>query len=338
MDLSPRTDTHVGADPDPDQSQDQDQHQEIFQASIFTVDQGRAAGLTGYRLRHGRLTTPTRGIRVWEGATPPWLETLRAYSALAGEHFLSHATAAQVWGIWLPPWLQGESPIHITGRKGATAARRRPDVVGHRAALDPRDVMEVDGLRLTTPARTWLDLAPLLRDPFDLVAAGDALLQRADGPDRPEGLLGANPLSSLPEIDAVLGRRRAVKGIRAAREARDWLRAGVDSAPESRMRSVILAAGLPEPVVNQPVRMADGRIRRPDLHYPQWRIALQYEGEGHADRMQLNRDIHRDDDFTANDWVTVRAGHDLYTVLGEQLFLERLRRAIAQQSARTWAA
>lgn len=48
-----------------------EQHQEIFQGSIFTVAEARAAGLTGYRLRHGRLTAPTRGIRIWEGAAPP---------------------------------------------------------------------------------------------------------------------------------------------------------------------------------------------------------------------------------------------------------------------------
>ncbi|MGM7671248.1 hypothetical protein [Microbacterium sp. A93] len=311
-----------------------EQHQEIFQASIFTVAEATDAGFTQYRLRDARLTSPTRGIRMWDGATPPWFETLRAYSGLEGEHYLSHTTAAQIWGLWVPFWLKIESPIHITGRKGATGARRRPEVVGHRATLDPRDVVEVDGLRLTTPARTWLDVAPMLRDPFDLVAAGDALLQRADGPDRPEGVLGANPLASLPEIDEVLGRRRSVKGIQAAREARGMLRAGVDSAPESRMRSVILAAGLPEPVVNQEVRLPDGRVKRPDLHYLRWRIALQYEGEGHAGRVQLNKDIHRDDAFAANDWITVRAGHDLYTMAGERQFLDRLRRAIAQQSRR----
>lgn len=311
-----------------------EQRQEIFQASIFTVTEAMEAGFTAYQLRNARLTSPTRGIRVWDGANPPWFETLRAYSGLDGEHYLSHTTAAQVWGIWLPIWLKRESPIHITGRKGATGARRRPDVVGHRAALDPLDVVVVDGMRLTSPARTWMDLAPMLRDPFDLVAAGDALLQRADGPARPEGFLGVNPLASLREIDEVLGRRRSVKGIQAAREARVLLRAGVDSAPESRMRSVILAAGLPEPVVNLEVQLPDGRVKRPDLHYLRWRIALQYEGEGHADRVQLNKDIHRDDAFTANDWITVKAGHDLYTVGGERQFLDRLRRAIAQQSRR----
>lgn len=311
-----------------------EQRQQVFQASIFTVAEAADAGFTPYRLRDARLSSPTRGIRTWDGSTPPWFETLRAYSGLGGEHYLSHTTAAQVWGLWLPSWLRTESPIHITGRKRAAGARRRPGAVGHRAALDARDVVEVDGLRLTTPARTWLDLAPMLRDPFDLVAAGDALLQRADGPPRPEDVLGTNPLSSLPEIDEVLGRRRSVKGIQAAREAREMLRAGVDSAPESRMRSVILAAGLPEPVVNQEVLLPDGRIKRPDLHYPRWRIALQYEGEGHADRVQLTKDIHRDDAFAANGWITVKAGHDLYTVAGERQFLDRLRRAIAQQSRR----
>jgi hypothetical protein len=307
---------------------------EVFQATIFTVAAAGAAGLTRHQLRDPRLTRHTRGIRVWDGATPPWFDTLRAYSGLGGEHCLSHSTAAQVWGIWLPPWLGSELPLHITGRKGTTGARRRADVVGHRAALADADVTEVAGLQITTPARTWVDLAPILRDPFDLVAAGDALLQRPDGPPRPDGVWGSHPLSTLREIDGVLERRRSVKGIQAARQARGLLRAGVDSAPESRMRSVIVAAGLPNPVVNRPVVLPDGRTRRPDLHYPQWRIALQYDGEGHADRVQLNRDIHRDDAFDVHEWVTVRAGHDLYTADGERRFLGRLRRAIARQAAR----
>ena len=207
-------------------------------------------------------------------------------------------------------------------------------MVGHRAKLAPEDVVEVNGLRLTSPARTWLDLAPQLKDPLDLIAAGDALLQRSDGPPRPEGVVGRNPLSTFRQIDAVLARRRSVKGIQAARQARPLLREGVDSAPESRMRVVMVGAGLPEPVVNPMIVLGPGVWRQPDLGLLEWRLALQYDGGGHAEQAQVNRDIWRDDDFDRHAWRTVRAGRDLYTVHGERAFLERVRWAMREQERR----
>ncbi|MDI3329722.1 MAG: hypothetical protein QJR09_03160 [Micrococcus sp.] len=299
--------------------------------TVFTIHEARAAGMTDHQLRDPRLTSPTPGIRVWDGPEPPWTETAQAISSLPGDHYLSHTTAARLWGLWLPPRWDQDRPVHVTGRKGATGARRRPGVIGHRAALGDRDVVEVGAFRLTSPERTWLDVATLIADHDALVAAGDALLQRRDGPPRPPGVLGSNPLSSFAAIDAVLARRRRTKGITAARGAREYLRAGVDSAPETKIRMIIIGAGLPEPVVNEAVWLSPTVRRRPDLHYPQWRIAIQYDGRGHEAVGQLNSDIHRDDDFSAHDWVTVRAASDIYTRDGEWRFLDRLRRAITRQ-------
>lgn len=301
---------------------------------VFSVQEARQSGLTGHQLRSPRLVSPTRGLRQWAEADPHWMELARALCQLDGQHYLSHTTAAQLWGIWLPPWLQDEEQVHITGRQGAAGARRRPGVVGHRARLDPRDVVEVDGFRLTTPERTWLDLAPVLRDPFDLVGAGDALLQRPDGPPRPDGVIGANPLSTFARIDAVMQRRRSVKGIQAARQARPLLRESVDSSPESRMRMVVVSAGLPEPVVNPVVWLTPCLKRQPDLALLEWKLALQYDGGGHAEQAQVNRDIWRDDDFDRHDWRTVRAGHDLFTPHGERAFRDRVRRAMREQQRR----
>jgi hypothetical protein len=303
----------------------------VVSKTVFTVHEARAAGMTEHQLRDPRLISPTPGIRVWDGPDRPWTESVQAISSLPGDHYLSHTTAARLWGIWLPPGWDQDWPLHVTGRKGATGARRRPGITGHRAALDDIDVVDSGMFRLTSPERTWLDLATLVRDHDALVAAGDALLQRRDGPPRPPGVLGSNPLSSFAAIDAVLGRRRRTKGINAARYARTCLRPGVDSAPETKIRMIIIGAGLPEPVVNEQVWLSPTVRRRPDLHYAQWRIAIQYDGRGHEETGQLNSDIHRDDDFSVHGWVTVRAASDIYTRKGQSLFLERLRRAIAHR-------
>ncbi len=302
--------------------------------TVFTIHEARAAGMTDHQLRDPRLKAPTPGIRIWDGSERPWLESVQAISSLPGDHHLSHTTAARLWGIWLPPHLDRDWPVHVTGRKGTAGGRRRPGVLGHKASLDPRDITEAGPFRLTTPERTWLDLATLVRDPDELVEAGDALLQRPDGPSRPPGVLGRNPLSSFTALDAAMTRRRRTKGITAAREARALLRAGVDSPMETKTRMIILGAGLPEPVVNEWVWLSPTLGRRPDLHYVQWKIAIQYDGEGHAGRGQLNSDIHRDEDFTAHEWEVVRAASDISTRAGQRLFLDRLHRVIATQRTR----
>jgi len=70
--------------------------------------------------------------------------------------------------------------------------------------------------------------------------------------------------------------------LRDGRAPLPLLRPGVDSAPESWLRLLIVDGGLPEPEVNQWIVDADGRrVSRPDLQYRAQRIALEYEGEHH---------------------------------------------------------
>ena len=305
--------------------------------SVFAVSSAVQSGLIEHGLRDPGLLAVSPGIRAWAGAELDWWDRVRAVAALPGDHYFSHVTAARLWGIWLPLPLERSPEIHVTGRRGSAGARRRAEVlhvVGHRAQLAAEEVAEVEGLRLTTPERTWLDLTSVIVRPEYLVAAGDALLQRSDGPGRPPGVFGTNPLSSAPALDEAIGRRRRVKGITAARAARALVRPGVDSARETLMRLVIVEAGLPEPIVNQVVRLSDWLSRRPDLHYRELRIAMQYEGMVHAEMGQVSHDIQRDDEYVTHGWVNVRVGDDLFTELGQRRFIMRLRRAIEEQQRR----
>ena len=86
-----------------------------------------------------------------------------------------------------------------------------------------------------------------------------------------------------------------VRGIRLAREAADLVRRGVDSPMESRLRLLLVLAGLPEPEVGRPVYSADGGwLAQPDLSYPALKIAIEYDGGHHLqDARQWQRDIRR---------------------------------------------
>jgi very-short-patch-repair endonuclease len=55
-----------------------------------------------------------------------------------------------------------------------------------------------------------------------------------------------------------------------------------------------------------PVVLVTGIVRRPDISYPEYRVAVEYDGEGHSDAAQVLRDISRDEDFAAGDWTLVR--------------------------------
>jgi very-short-patch-repair endonuclease len=54
---------------------------------------------------------------------------------------------------------------------------------------------------------------------------------------------------------------------------------------ETRLRLIFEDAGLPEPTVNRVVSRDGGApIHCPDLSWPQWRVAADYDGRHHTDR------------------------------------------------------
>jgi hypothetical protein len=97
--------------------------------------------------------------------------------------------------------------------------------------------------------------------------------------------------------------RRAIR----ARRAAALVRLGVDSPMETHLRLVIVFAGLPEPVVNRDVfNSRGGWLARPDLSYPEWKIAIEYDGEHHrVDRRQWRRDIARRELLEAAGWIVL---------------------------------
>lgn len=249
------------------------------------------------------------------GAVTSWLHPEACVSSgqrvvslteLTSQTAASHVTAAKLWGIYLPAMAEADERIHLT-RPAEDNRPRRPGVRGHRAALAEHDVVRMFGAAVTSPARTWVDLAETLRLE-DLVAAGDSLLRRFDAPWRDAEISAPDPLSSVDAIAEAVARRAGRRGVRRAREALPLLRAGADSAPESKLRLAIIQAGLPEPTVNQWIVDAHGkRVSRPDLQYAVLRIALEYEGAHHLlDPEQWNRDIDRDDRLRAMGWTVLR--------------------------------
>lgn len=76
---------------------------------------------------------------------------------------------------------------------------------------------------------------------------------------------------------------------------------------ETRLRLLIVHAGLPEPDINRDViGSRGGWLARPDLSYPEWKIAIEYDGEHHrVDPRQWRRDISRRENLEAAGWIVL---------------------------------
>lgn len=276
-------------------------------AAPFTVNEAIDAGVARDRLKIGGLVTPSRGIRMPSGAgtsptsTQQLAQLARPHTLVTGLSAASHATAFLLWEF--PGFLPGaDRPgIHIS-RPDAVAIARRRGVVGHRGQFFPDEIVELGGVFVTSRARTWLDIARRM-SVDELTVVADHLLRRP----RPEFEGRSAAHATRDELADMLDRHKGTPGIRKARLALEQARVGADSAPETRLRLALVRRGCPDAEVNVPVALG-GIVRQPDLAYPEFRVAVEYDGEGHSDPAQVLRDISRDEDFSAADWILVRIG------------------------------
>ncbi len=268
----------------------------------FTVAEALGRGVSARRLRHGSLQGLGRGIRSGiptadvplEIRARPFVEVNKGCAA-------SHLTAAEL--LDLPRRMKKEPSemFHIIRPEGA-AHLNRPHVVVHRMKLYEDEITTLNGIRLTTPERTWLDLAETL-SVDELVVAGDHCVRMP----RPEFEGRDEPLCTVADLQRMIDRHKGKRGVRKAKEAIQLIRVGSDSPQESLLRLAIVRAGLPEPELNVPVPASDGgRLIQPDLSYRKYKIGVEYEGEGHGEEAQIVRDIARSERYDELGWTEVR--------------------------------
>ena len=206
-------------------------------------------------------------------------------------------TAAWLHGIDLLPFsaLRGPMPIEVFGRDGSRV--RRDGVASGRRAMLDGDVMVIEGVQVTTMARTALDLGRRLRPPLAL-AALDAMVR--GGADK-DLIVGS------------VGRFRGQRGVVQLRSLVGLIDGRAESPPESILRWHWIAEGLPEPDLQIWVADDFGQPRfRIDLGNESLRYGAEYFGSRfHADdrserdqaRLQwLDRERHWEIDvFTTED-------------------------------------
>jgi hypothetical protein len=113
---------------------------------------------------------------------------------------------------------------------------------------------------------------------------------------------------------------RHIPSAAPSRVAPGLAREGVDSPQETRLRLLLVLAGLPEPCVNLIIRGRDGsRRRRYDLGYQHLRLIIEYDGRQHAeDTQQWLTDIFRREELDQMHWRLV-------IITSEGIYQEPLR-------------
>lgn len=274
-------------------------------ARSFALAEPDAAAVTRSRSRASDLSVPTRGVRLPRGLELLSTAGLAGLARLDPTVVLSHTTAAKLWGIPVPGYADKAGEVHLTHSPERNRPRRA-DFTGHRLTLAAEDIRTLGGLRLTSPERTWLDLAPGLQLD-DLIAAGDAVVcahTRGFGPPKVA-------LAGRRELRAVVGRNPGRRGVVRARLALEEVRVGADSPPETKLRLALVRSGLPEPELNVAVTDPSGQeVLWPDLAYRRQRVAVEYDGAHHGGEDQYLKDIAREGRAHRAGWLIVRIGRD----------------------------
>ncbi|MGA3257209.1 MAG: hypothetical protein ABSD32_24605 [Mycobacterium sp.] len=159
----------------------------------------------------------------------------------------------------------------------------RHTVAGVQTWEERIDVDEIEilaDMRVTTPARTALDLARRL--PLGVaVAAVDALTQATE--------------LKMADIDLLVDRYSGRRGVRAARAALALVDGGAQSPKETWLRLLLMRAGFPRPQTQIVVRNEWGwREAYLDMGWEDIKVAVEYDGDQHrSDRRQYVKDIRR---------------------------------------------
>lgn len=206
---------------------------------------------------------------------------------------IGFTTAGQLWELRR----MGDPRVHVLVPHGHSP--QLTQVVVHRC----RDVAESDivcrpdGLRVTSPARSLFDASSIIG-----VERTESALEHAL--DR-----GLVEFRDVVEICERLARRRRPGShqMRQVLGGRPHFQRAVQSDLEYRVLTSLKTCGLPKPITQFTLALADGRTIRFDFAWPQRRVALEVDHPfWHGGREAQHRDKERDRKVAALGWRVLR--------------------------------
>lgn len=248
-----------------------------------------AAGIGDRHLQHPeveRLSRDTYLPRVLAGD----LRQRLAAVLLTAPHgaVLSHKTAAALWRLEIPLERSGDRRIDLIV-PASSRAESRADRRVHRIAIAEDEVTRYESLSVTVPARTWRDLAAVLQPPA-LLAVTDQLLA------------GGCTSAALQEQ---LDRRPNGRGSARARTVLPHADRRSGSPMESVLRWLLHEAGVPAPDLQHAI-WTPVAVFHPDLAWPDRKVLVEFDGDGHRDRRVFVDDLRRQNALVAAGWTVLR--------------------------------
>jgi hypothetical protein len=288
------------------------QHGVVSAAQLHALGLG-PRGVT-HRVAAGRLHRLHRGVyAVGHTALGAGGRRMAAVLACGPGAALSHRSAGAAWG--LRPTARARIEVSTPRR----ARRERPGIEVHRVRnLPAEDVTEVDGVPVTTVARTLVDLAGVL--PADALARAvhEAEVLR---------------LLDVAAVEAVLARSGGRRGTGRLRALLAAPATGpVRSVLEERFLALCRGGGLPAPRTNVWLPVDSGLVEV-DAFFPHARVVVELDGAAaHRTRRAFDADRRRDSALAARGLLVIRLTWTRVTREREAVVGE-LRRILALRSA-----
>lgn len=229
---------------------------------------------------------------------------------------VSHRSAAYLHGLGL---LSPPSVVTLT-RPPDDSHADKPGVHVHRARLPPGHTGRKNGVAVTSPARTVVDLGRSLSFREALVAADSAA--RTCGTVRADLNEVLSDCSNWPWIQ------------RAARVVA-YIDPAAESALESLARVLIAEAGLPAPRTQVLLGDSWGPIGRVDFYWPEYGVVLEVDGmvKYRDQPYALVAEKHRQERLERAGYIVCRLTWDDVVHFPDQ-GVRRIREALARASAR----
>ena len=245
------------------------QHGVVTRAQLLDI--GLTPRTIDRRALDGRLQRLHVGVFGVGAFQPPRAPLMAAVLAGGEGAVLSHRIAAALWGL-LEDSSGGGQDVTVP----STARRSRPGIRIHRSArVEGSERTTLDGIPVTTPVRTVVDLAP---------AMDEAALERVVASAEREKLLTLDELEAVPQtypgraLGALMTIVRRSGGPRFTR-----------SEAERRFLSLVRRARLPAPACN--VRIGEYEV---DFLWPDYELAVEVDGyRYHGSRVRFESDRKR---------------------------------------------
>jgi hypothetical protein len=233
---------------------------------------------------------------------------------LADDAFVCGLTAAWLYGIDVQDgrneqvWVGFRTPISRRGRP-------RPGCFVREITVTDDDLADLGGLAVTTPLRTAFDCIRWL-SPVEGLVVADALAH--------------DELVTVESLAAYTVEHRPLRHVRKVDRALGQIEPLTESPMETRVRLLLVRAGLPRPPAQHVVLDHFGEfVARLDLAYPERLLAIEYDGSFHW--AQRRADDRRRDALRELGWtVLVFSAEDYYRT--PDAIIAKVRRALSRST------